>query len=76
MVIGLIAMIMVGLGILRYFSLMYYSQGFGLSLIGFTFVNSYVFYLEKKAGVGNKLLWIKSTIIVVVLATSAYILYL
>lgn len=76
MVIGSIAMVMVGLGILRYFSLMYDSQGFGLSLIGITFLNSYVFYLEKKAGVSNKLLWIKQSIIVVAFVILSYILYL
>ncbi len=76
MVIGSIAMVMVALGIIRYFSLMYDSQGFGLSLIGVSFLNSYVFYLEKKAGIDSKIIWIKSAITVVVLLTLAYILYL
>jgi hypothetical protein len=76
MFVGTIGIIIAGLGIVRYISLMYDSQGFGLALIGLALVNSYVFYLEKKTGVSNKVIWIKSIVSGSVLVVIAYLLYL
>ncbi|MGJ9384344.1 hypothetical protein [Salipaludibacillus sp. CF4.18] len=75
MVLGSIAMVMVALGIMRYFSLVYDSQGYGLTFLGFVFLSNYVFFLEKKAGIDNKIIWIKSIITAVTFGILAYILY-
>ncbi len=76
MVVGTIGMIVVGLGVIRYFTLMYDVQGFVLTLIGFSLVNNYIFILEKKAGINNKIIWIQSVVSILTLGAISYILYL
>jgi len=76
MILGTIGMIMIGLGVVRYFTLMYDVQGFGLTLIGFAIINSYIFYLEKKAGISNRIVWIQSIICMLTLGAISYFLYL
>ncbi len=76
MIVGTIGMIMVGLGILRYFTLMYDALGYGMGLIGFAFVNSYIYYLEKRAGINNYLIWVQSGVGIVTLAIVSYFVFL
>lgn len=76
MVIGTIGMIILGLGVIRYFTFMFDVQGFGLSLVGFSLVNNYIFILEKKAGISNKIIWIQSVVSMLTLGAISYILFL
>lgn len=69
-------MIMVGLGVLRYVTLMYDTQGYVLGVIGFSLVNSYIYYLERKIGISNKIIWIQSIIGVSAVAIITCIFYL
>ncbi|AZB41420.1 hypothetical protein CEF21_03385 [Bacillus sp. FJAT-42376] len=52
--------IMVGLGILQYFIARQDADVYFLPLIGFALVTNYIYFLEKKAGVGKKVIWIQS----------------
>ncbi|MEN2466007.1 hypothetical protein [Ornithinibacillus sp. FSL M8-0202] len=74
MVVGTIGMLLMGIGLLQYISIN--PQGFGLMTIGYALVNSYIFYLEAKAGISNKLIWIQSILGVTVLLVIAYFMYI
>lgn len=75
MVIGSIGMIMLGLGFVRYFTLVYDIQGYFLSIVGYALVNNYIYSIEKKAGISKKLIWIKSILCMLTLAIASYIFY-
>ncbi|TFB14038.1 hypothetical protein E3U55_14740 [Filobacillus milosensis] len=76
MIFGTIGMILVGLGMIRYFTLIYDIQGYGLSIIGYSLTNGYIFYLEKKAGISNKIIWVQSAVGITALAVTTYIFYM
>lgn len=76
MVIGSIGMIMIGLGFVSYFTLIYDIQGYFLSVVGYALVNNYIYTLEKKAGISKKLIWIKSILSILTLGIISYIFYL
>ncbi|RIW34635.1 hypothetical protein D3H55_08965 [Bacillus salacetis] len=76
LVIGTIGMVMIGLGIIRYFTLLYDSQGYALSLIGYAFTNGYIFQLERKAGINKNVIWIQSIAGLLTLIILSFWLYI
>ena len=76
LIVGTIGLIMIGLGIIRYFTLINDSQGYLLTLIGYALVNGYIFYLEKKAGISNRIVWIQSIVAISTLAIISALIYL
>lgn len=73
MVVGTIGMLLIGNGLLQHVSIS--PQGFCLMVIGYALVNNYIYYLEAKAGICNKLIWIQSVLGVIVLLIIAYFMY-
>ncbi|WP_028782430.1 hypothetical protein [Thalassobacillus devorans] len=69
-------MVLIGLGIFRYFTMTDDAVGFGLSLLGFIIANKYLLYIEKKAGVSGKKVRVKAIISSVVLAGSSYLFFM
>lgn len=78
MIIGTIGIIMLGLGLMRYIThtLSVDAQGYGLSLLGFCLVLNYIYSLEKKAGISNKIVWIQSGVSILIIGVLSSILYL
>ncbi|EDL66667.1 hypothetical protein BSG1_04905 [Bacillus sp. SG-1] len=76
MIMGTVGMVMTGLVLINYFTLVYDAQGYGLGIIGYALTNSYIFYLEKKAGISTKIVWSQSILGVLTLGIAAYFLYL
>lgn len=48
---------------------------FFLPCAGLIILVHYIYYLEKKAGISDKLIWIRALAIIVVLAVGAYMAY-
>lgn len=48
---------------------------FFLPCAGLIILIHYIYYLEKKAGISDKLIWIRALAIIVVLAVGAYMAY-
>jgi hypothetical protein len=78
MILGTIGMVLIGLGFIQLFQLglQMDHQGIPFSIIGYSFTNGYIFYLERKAGISNKLVWTQSIIGVSMLAILSYWLFL
>lgn len=76
-IIGAIGMLILVFGLLEY---IYFIGGtanpsFLLTFGGFLILIHYIYYLEKKTGVSNKVLWIKSLVLALAVLTFAYINY-
>lgn len=75
--IGTIGMLLLTFGI---FELVIGNAGtnpaeFFLPCAGLIILVHYIYYLEKKAGISDKLIWIRALAIIVVLAVGAYMAY-
>lgn len=75
MFIGELGMIILIIGLLKY---MYVVGGIGPSftLLGFPLTMFYLNYLEGKAGISKKILWIKSTISIIALLLIMYFYFI
>lgn len=76
MIFGSIGMILFALGVIRFATLTFDSQGYLLSLLGFSIVINYIYSLEKKAGISNKFIWIRSGALILIVAVISYSLFL
>lgn len=76
-IIGAIGMLLLVFGLLEYISLVGTTStpSFLLTLAGFMILVHYIYYLEKKTGVSNKLIWIKSGFLALTLLIFTYIFY-
>ncbi|HWL24306.1 MAG TPA: hypothetical protein VNR38_11260 [Ureibacillus sp.] len=69
-------MILFGLGAIRFATLSYDVQGYLLSIAGFSLVINYIYSLEEKAGISKKVIWIRSGVLIVIVAVISYSLFL
>ncbi len=76
-IIGAIGMLLLVFGLLEYISLVGSTStpSFLLTLAGFMILVHYIYYLEKKTGVSNKLIWMKSGFLALSLLIFTYIFY-
>ncbi len=67
MAIAAIGMLMLAFGILEYMSLLgnVNTKSFLLTSIGFIILVHYIYYLEKKSGISDKVIWIRSGLFVI-----------
>ncbi|MCG7344677.1 hypothetical protein MHZ92_11050 [Sporosarcina sp. ACRSL] len=65
MFIGTLGLIIVGVGLLKYYETVG-SVGV-LALLGYPLTMMYLHYLEGKAGISNRLLWIRSILAILLL---------
>ena len=78
MVIGTIGIILLGLGLIRYATQTssVYALADSFTLFGFALVVSYIYSLERAAGMSNKFVWIQSGICILIIGGISAILYL
>lgn len=76
MIFGSIGMIVLALGVIKFATLTFDVQGYLFSVLGFSIVINYIYSLEKKAGISNKLIWIQSGVLILIVAVISYSLYL
>lgn len=73
MLIGTLGLIIIGVGLLKYNETVG-GTGSSFALLGFPLTMIYLHYLEGKAGISKKILWIRS-IIAILLLTIMYIFF-
>lgn len=66
MAFAAIGMLMLAFGILEYMSLLgnVNTKSFLLTSIGFIILVHYIYYLEKKSGISDKVIWIRSGLLI------------
>lgn len=71
MAIASIGMLLLAVGMLEYMSLLGNAKmlNFFLAFLGFIILVQYISYLEKKNGVSNKVIWIRSVLLLISLLT-------
>ena len=65
MIIGTLGLIIVGTGLLKHYETVGGMASY--ALLGFPLTMIYLHYLEGKAGISNKILWIRSILAILVL---------
>ncbi|KAA0548495.1 hypothetical protein FZW96_07950 [Bacillus sp. BGMRC 2118] len=75
MAFGLVGTVMIGLAGLRFLSV-HDTKGFLSAFLGFVLIVNYSNYLENKAGISKKVIWIKSIISSVLFISIGSFLYL
>lgn len=68
MFIGTLGLIIIGVGLLKYNATVA-STGSAFALLGYPLTMIYFHYLEGKAGISKKILWLRSTIAILLLIT-------
>lgn len=74
MILVTIGTVLIALTTLRYMSNVNDSSGY-LILFGLIFTISYINYLEKKAGISKKVIWIRNSVYTVLVISLTYFLY-
>lgn len=75
MIFGSIGIILIALGIFEFLTIVESLAGYILTLLGFIIIVHYIYHLEKKAGISNKLIWIRAIILILILVSISYFLY-
>ncbi|RXJ00231.1 hypothetical protein DS745_11905 [Anaerobacillus alkaliphilus] len=74
MAIGTVGIILVFLGLFEFVNLVEDIKGLILILVGLTIIIHYVYHLEKKAGISNKIIWVRAIILILVIYLVYYFL--
>ncbi|MES1043762.1 hypothetical protein FOA22_04460 [Heyndrickxia oleronia] len=74
MILVTIGTVLIALTTLRYMSNVNDSSGY-LILFGLIFTISYINYLERKAGISKKVIWIRNSVYTVLVISLTYFLY-
>lgn len=77
MIIAAIGVLLLAFGLLEYITLVgsTSTSSFLLTFAGFLILVHYIYYLEKKTGVSNKVIWIKAGLLVLSLLVFTYTFY-
>ncbi|RRN72895.1 hypothetical protein EI200_06905 [Peribacillus simplex] len=75
MFFGTIGIVLVGISALKYQVVMDDIEGYIISYAGFIFTAGYIKYIEKKAGISNKIIWIKAGISIALFLIISFIFY-
>jgi hypothetical protein len=73
--VGALGLILLTVTILKYYETIEVSSGYLLPFFGFILTFSYINYLEKKAGVSKKVIWIRSISSIVILLLISKVLF-
>ena len=73
MIIGTLGLIMVGTGLLKYYDTVGGMASY--ALLGFPLTMIYLHYLEGKAGISKKILWIRSILAILLLIIISIIFF-
>lgn len=71
MILGIIGNILIASVTMRYLVKEYDVIGYAITLFGFILTTSYISYLEKKAGISKKFIWIRTITVLLSLLISA-----
>lgn len=75
MILVTIGTVLIALATLRYISNVNDTYGSYMILFGLIFTISYINYLEKKAGISKKVIWIRNSVYTVLVISLTYFLF-
>lgn len=75
MILGTIGTILIALAAMRYLVKENDNIGKAFILFGFILMNAYINYLEKRAGISKKLIWIRDIVFFILIISFFYFLY-
>lgn len=75
MILVTIGTVLIAVATLRYISNVNDTYGSYMILFGLLFTISYINYLEKKAGISKKVIWIRNSVYTVLVISLTYFLY-
>jgi hypothetical protein len=67
MILGSIGIILITLGIFEFLIIVKSTTGHILTLLGYVITVHYIYHLEKKAGISEKIIWIRAIILIVII---------
>ncbi len=73
MIVGSIGIILIALGIFEFLSIVESTTGYILTILGFMIIVHYIYHLEKKAGISDTIIWIRASILIIILASIYFI---
>lgn len=76
MFFGTIGIVLMGVGALKYQVVVDDFEGYIIAYTGFLFTTGYINYLEKKAGISNKIIWIKAGISIALFLIISFTLHI
>ena len=65
----------IALAIMKYIFEVNEPRGYLIMLLGFLLTINYINYLEKKAGISKKIIWIRNSVYMVLVGSLTYFLY-
>lgn len=75
MIVGTIGIILIFLGIFEFFTIVESTKGYILMFIGFVITVQYIYHLERKVGLSEKVIWVRAIILILILFIAFYFLY-
>ncbi|QOY35049.1 hypothetical protein AWH56_020410 [Anaerobacillus isosaccharinicus] len=72
MIFGSLGIILIFLGLLKFLEVEANSSGFILVILGLTITVHYIYHLEKKAGISDKIIWIRALFLILILGSVYY----
>ncbi|MBD8036728.1 hypothetical protein H9635_08235 [Solibacillus sp. A46] len=75
MILVTIGITLIALAIMKYIVEVNEPRGYLIILIGFVLTFNYINYLEKKAGISKKIIWIRNSVYMVLVGSLTYFLY-
>ena len=70
-----IGITLIALAIMRYIVEVNEPKGYLIILLGFVLTLNYINYLEKKAGISKKIIWIRNSMYMILVGSLTYFLY-
>jgi hypothetical protein len=67
MILGSIGIILITLGIFEFLITVKNTTGHILTFLGYVITVHYIYHLEKKAGISEKIIWIRAIILIVII---------
>jgi len=75
MILVTIGTILIALGIIGYLVKLNEPKGYLMIFFGFLLTINYINYIEKKAGISKKIIWIRNSVYMVLVFSLSYFLY-
>ncbi|MFS0824674.1 hypothetical protein [Bacillus sp. 1P02SD] len=75
MILGSIGIIFITLGIFEFLTIVESTVAYILTILGFVITVHYIYHLEKKAGISDKIIWIRAFILIIIVVSIYNIFY-
>ncbi|MEK4131154.1 hypothetical protein NYE67_16050 [Solibacillus sp. FSL W8-0474] len=70
-----IGITLIAMAIIKYIVEVNEPKGYLIIILGFVLTFNYIIYLEKKAGISKKVIWVRNSLYIVLVGSFIYFLY-